>query len=86
MSEALQQDRDLHRAPRKSGISVMDIDHSVQPEMQANSERGECVIDFWPMKNLPILLALIALVLAVWALVDAHTALSRLEEFGLRPH
>jgi hypothetical protein len=38
------------------------------------------------MKNLPLIIAVVALALAVWALVDAHTALSRLEEFGLRPH
>ena len=44
------------------------------------------MVDFGPVKNLPLILAVVALVIAIWALVDAHTALSRLEEFGLRPH
>ena len=43
------------------------------------------MVVLWPMKHLPLIVAVIALVLAIWALVDAHTALSRIEEFGLRP-
>ena len=38
------------------------------------------------MKQLPLIVGLVALVLSVWALLDAHEALGRLEEFGLRPH
>ena len=38
------------------------------------------------MKHLPLIVAVIALVVALFALFDAHTALSRMEEFGLRPH
>lgn len=38
------------------------------------------------MKQLPLIVGLVALVLSVWALLDAHEALSRLEESGLRPH
>jgi len=37
------------------------------------------------MKNLPFILAVVPLVIAVWALVDAQTTLSRMEEFGLGP-
>jgi hypothetical protein len=37
------------------------------------------------MKHLPLIVAVSALVLALWALVDAQIALGRLEEFGLRP-
>jgi hypothetical protein len=36
-------------------------------------------------KNLPLILAVVALVIAVWALVDANTALTRIEAFGLHP-
>lgn len=43
------------------------------------------VVDCRPMKNLPLILSVVALVIAIWALVNANTALTRLEEFGLRP-
>jgi len=38
------------------------------------------------MKHLPLIIAVIALVVAIVAWDDAHTALKRIEEFGLRPH
>jgi hypothetical protein len=43
------------------------------------------VVDFRPMKNLPLIISVVALVIAIWALLNANTALTRLEEFGLRP-
>jgi len=38
------------------------------------------------MKQLTLIIAVVALVIGIWALVDAHTALSRIEQFGLVPH
>jgi len=38
------------------------------------------------MKYLPLIIAIIALVVALLAWSDASTALKRIEEFGLRPH
>jgi hypothetical protein len=35
--------------------------------------------------SLPLILSVVALVIAIWALVDASIALGRIEEFGLRP-
>ena len=42
---------------------------------------GLCV-----MKHLPLIVAVIALVVAIFAWDEAHTALKRIEDFGLRPH
>jgi hypothetical protein len=38
------------------------------------------------MKHLPLIIAVIALVVALFAWDEAHTALKRIEDFGLRPH
>jgi len=38
------------------------------------------------MKHLPLIVAAIALVVAIVAWDEAHTALKRIEDFGLRPH
>ena len=38
------------------------------------------------MKHLPLIIAVVALVVALFAWDEAHTALKRIEDFGLRPH
>jgi hypothetical protein len=38
------------------------------------------------MKHLPLIIAVIALVVALFAWGEARTALKRIEDFGLRPH
>lgn len=37
------------------------------------------------MKHLPLIIAVIALVVALFAWNDAHTARQRIEDFGLKP-
>ena len=44
------------------------------------------VLDSEPMKHLPLIIAVIALLVAILAWDQAHTALKRIEDFGLRPH
>jgi len=38
------------------------------------------------MKHLPLIVAIIALVVGLFAWEEAHRALKRIEDFGLRPH
>ena len=38
------------------------------------------------MKHLPLIVAIIALVVALIAWNEAHTTMKRIEDFGLRPH
>jgi hypothetical protein len=37
------------------------------------------------MKHLPLIIAVIALVVALFSWDEAHTALKRIEDFGLHP-
>ena len=43
------------------------------------------VLDCKPMKHLPLIVAVVALVVAILAWDTAHTALKRIEDFGLKP-
>jgi hypothetical protein len=44
------------------------------------------MLDSDSMKHVPLIVAVIALVVALFAWNEAHTALQRIEDFGLRPH
>ena len=50
------------------------------------AELGPRVLRLSSMKHLPLIIAVIALVVALFAWDEAHTALKRIEDFSLRPH